>query len=210
MAKSRRPTDSASWFHDHVRDPYVRAAQKSGYRSRASYKLLHLQERHRLLKPGMRVIDLGAAPGGWSQVAHTLVGRSGQVVALDRLPMDPLKGVQCLQADFTNPTTQHELTDALAGHQADGILSDMAPNLTGVIDADQMNTFALNMLVLDFAKAHLSPKGWLLLKAFEGSQHTVFVKALKNMFQQVTTCKPDASRARSRELYLLAKTLKLV
>lgn len=203
MAKS-----SKAWMREHVTDPYVKRAKAEGLRSRAAYKLQQLDARDKLLRPGMTVIDLGAAPGGWSQVAAQAVGRSGRVIALDLLEMVPVPGVQVICGDFSDDAVLKTLESALGGHPADLVLSDMAPNLSGIAVADQARAIALAELATDFAVKHLQPQGNFLVKTFHGAGYDDLVNMLRRLFQQVQTRKPDASRSRSSEVYLVGKKLR--
>ncbi len=202
MAKKR---GNRSWMQRHVNDPWVQRSQKDGYRSRASYKLLEIDDRHRLLKPGLTVIDLGAAPGGWSQVAAARVGDRGRVVALDRLPMEPLDGVMMLQADFEESEGLRALLAALPDQQADLVLSDMAPNISGIRDADQARAMGLAELALDLAEQTLRPGGSLVVKLFQGPDFDVWVATARQRFARVSIRKPEASRSESREVYAVAE-----
>ncbi len=202
MARSR---SSARWLREHFADEYVKRAQAEGYRSRAVYKLLEIQKKDRLFKPGMIVVDLGAAPGGWSQVAKRLVGRPGTVIALDVLPVEPLTGVDFIQGDFHETAVLEQLLDRLNGRSVDLILSDMAPNVTGIKAVDQPRGMYLAELALDFAQRCLRPDGSFLTKAFQGEGFDSFLKELRSLFAKVVLRKPKASRARSAELYLLAR-----
>lgn len=201
MAKSK---SSRRWLDRHFRDQYVKRAQGEGYRSRAAYKLLEIQERDRLLRPGMRVVDLGAAPGGWSQVAQQLVGEKGEVVALDILPMDPIPGVEFIQGDFRETTPLHQLRDLLHDEPVDLVISDMAPNVSGIAAVDQPRAIYLCELALQFAGEMLKPGGGLLVKAFHGEGFDGLVRDLRAAFDRVVSRKPNASRAGSREVYLVA------
>jgi 23S rRNA (uridine2552-2'-O)-methyltransferase len=206
----KRPKTSRAWWLDrHVHDPFVKLAQKEGYRSRAAYKLIGLDEKDRLLKPGMTVVDLGAAPGGWCQVAAKKVGEKGRVIGIDLLPVDPIPGVTLLQADFTSDEGLALLENALEGRKADLVLSDMAPNLTGVKDADQARHYGLAELALDFAIQWLKPEGVFVVKVFQGSGFEDFVRAARQAFRQVQVRKPEASRDESRENFLVARSLKV-
>jgi 23S rRNA (uridine2552-2'-O)-methyltransferase len=196
---------SSAWMRRHVNDPYVRRARSEGYRSRAAFKLLQMAEADRLLRPGMLVVDLGAAPGSWSQVAAAAVGATGRVLALDLLEMEPLPGVHCLQGDFREPEALRRLELALEGRKADLVLCDMAPNLSGVAISDQARSRELCDLALEFAERHLKPGGSLLIKAFQGSGYRDYMEALRRAFRSVVSRKPGASRDRSAEMYLLAK-----
>lgn len=192
----------------HLRDVYVRRAQAEGYRSRAAYKLLEIQEKDRILAPGRRVVDLGAAPGGWSQVAARRVGRTGRVVALDRLPLEPLEAVTFLQGDFCEEETLARLRAVLAGEAVDLVLSDMAPNLSGTA-ADPPRILLLCELALEFAREFLSPGGALVVKIFQGQGFEEYLKRLRRNFAKVASRKPKSSRPASRELYLVAKDFSL-
>lgn len=205
----KRPKTSRAWWLDrHVHDPFVKLAQKEGYRSRAAYKLLGLDERDHLLKPGMTVVDLGAAPGGWCQVAANKVGEQGKVFGIDLLPVSPVPGVQLFQADFTEEEGLALVEDALKGRKADLVLSDMAPNISGVKDADQAKHYMLAELALDFAVRWLKPEGAFVVKVFQGSGFEDYLKQVRAVFSKVVTRKPDASRDESRENFLVARGLK--
>ncbi len=185
---------------EHVSDPFVQRAQKEGYRSRAAYKLLEIAERDRLLKPGMVVVDLGATPGGWSQVA---AAKGCRVIALDLLPMQPLPGVEFIQGDFREDEVLAQLEARLAGQRVDLVISDMAPNISGISVADQARAMHLVELALDFASNHLRPGGALLVKAFQGAGFEDFMRLMRSRFAKVVVRKPKASRDRSSEQYLL-------
>ncbi len=195
---------SRRWLDQHFADPYVRQAQAQGYRSRASFKLLEINKRDHLLQPGATVVDLGAAPGGWSQVAAAVVGARGRVVALDMLSMPPLPGVEFTQGDFTDDAVLEQVLAGLPGG-ADLVMSDMAPNLSGVRDVDQAATLYLAELALDFAARVLKPRGALLVKSFEGAGSQELRALFAQRFAQVLIRKPDASRDRSREHYLIGR-----
>ena len=199
-----RSKSSRRWLDRHFSDEYVKRAQQAGYRSRAVFKLLEIQEKDRLLAPGLRVADLGAAPGGWSQVAARLVGDKGHLVALDLLPMDPLPGVTCIQGDFREEAVLAHLREALGGEPLDLVLSDMAPNMSGTA-ADQPRLMYLCELALDFAVQQLKPGGALVIKVFQGEGFDDFLKTLRSHFRQVASRKPKSSRRESRELYLVAR-----
>ena len=201
MARSK---SSKAWLQRHVTDPYVKRATAEGYRSRAAYKLKQLAERDKLFRPGMTVVDLGAAPGGWTQVAAEAVGERGIVIALDVLEMEPVRGATFIQGDFHEEAALAELEETLDG-PVDLVLSDMSPNLSGIAAADQARWHALAELALDFARKHLKPQGRFLVKAFHGAGFDDFVADLRRSFLEVQTRKPDASRSRSSEVYLLAK-----
>ena len=200
MAKKRR----AGWMSEHVSDPFVKRAQLEGFRSRAVYKLLEIDEKHRMFRPGMTVVDLGAAPGGWSQVAADRVGGAGRVIALDRLEMEPIAGVTFLQEDFEEASGLDALLAALPDAGADLVLSDMAPNLSGVRDADQARMSALGELALDLVDRILAPGGGMVVKLFQGEGFDAFVAESRLRFAQVNIRKPEASRPRSREVYAVA------
>jgi 23S rRNA (uridine2552-2'-O)-methyltransferase len=198
---------SDQWLKEHFSDPYVKQAQKAGYRSRAVYKLMEIDDRDHLLRPGMVVVDLGAAPGGWSQIASNRVGKNGTVVALDLLPIEPIPNVMILQGDFSSEETLNQLLAVLPG-AVDVILSDMAPNMSGHDSVDVPRAMYLSELALDFAMAHLKPDGAMLMKIFQGEGFQEFYALLKRQFKTTTIRKPKASRGRSREIYVLAKGFK--
>jgi len=202
MARSK---SSARWLKEHVNDPFVKQAQKDGYRSRASYKLKELNEKDKLIKPGMLVIDLGSAPGGWSQIASELVGEQGKLIASDILPMDPLPDVDFIQGDFTEEAVFDEIMRAIANRPVDVVISDMAPNSSGISAADQAASIYLIELALDMAQQVLKPKGSFIAKAFQGEGYDAFVTLVREQFETVVIRKPDSSRARSREVYVVAK-----
>ena len=195
-------------MQEHVTDPYVRKAQAEGMRSRAAYKLQQLAERDNLLKPGMVVVDLGSAPGGWSQVAGRAVGPEGRVVGVDLLEMLPVPGVRFVQGDFGDDAVLIEVEKLLDGRAVDLVLSDMAPNMSGVASVDQARSIGLAELALDFAANHLKPQGNFLVKVFQGSGFETLVADIRRRFVQVMIRKPEASRSRSNEVYLVAKGLK--
>ena len=194
---------SKQWMREHVNDPFVQLAQKDGYRSRAAYKLLEIDAKDHLLKPGTVVVDLGATPGGWSQVAAAKVGRGGKVIALDLLPLDPLTGVDFIQGDFREDAVLKQLEGFLQGKQVGLVISDMAPNMSGVASADQARAVHLAELAMEFALEHLKPDGSFLVKVFQGAGFEDFYKLMRNRFTRVVSRKPKASRDRSSELYLL-------
>ena len=195
-------------MQEHVSDPYVRKAQSEGMRSRAAYKLQQLYERDHLLKPGMVVVDLGCAPGGWAQVAGRVVGTEGRVVGVDLLEMLPVPGVRFVQGDFGDDQVLAEVEKYLEGRAVDLVLSDMAPNMSGVTSVDQARSIGLAELALDFAVNHLKPQGNFLVKVFQGSGFEELVAEIRRRFVQVMIRKPEASRSRSNEVYLVAKGLK--
>lgn len=203
-----RSKTSKAWMQEHVNDPYVRKAQAEGMRSRAAYKLQQLAERDKLLKPGMTVVDLGAAPGGWSQVAGRVAGDSGRVVAVDLLDMTPVAGVTFIRGDFGEDAVLAEVEQAIGGGGVDLVLSDMAPNISGVASVDQARSVGLAELALDFAVNHLKPQGNFLVKVFQGSGFEALVADIRRKFVQVMIRKPEASRSRSSEVYVVAKGLK--
>ncbi|RAI55989.1 RlmE family RNA methyltransferase [Roseicella frigidaeris] len=198
-----RSTASQKWLERQLNDPYVRAAQAAGYRSRAAFKLVEIDDRVRLLRPGARVVDLGAAPGGWTQVALQRIGPAGRVVALDLLAMDPLPGAILLQGDFQEAAAEQAVRAALAG-QADLVLSDMAPNTTGHNATDHLRIMALAELALDFALKVLAPGGGFVAKVFQGGSEKGLLDLLKRHFAAVRHVKPPASRKGSSELYVVA------
>ncbi|MCU0842184.1 MAG: RlmE family RNA methyltransferase [Thiobacillaceae bacterium] len=204
----KRQAKTRAWHHRHVSDPYVRQAAEQGYRSRAAFKLLEIDARDRLFRPGMTVVDLGCAPGGWCQVAAQRLGGQGRVIGVDLLDMTGLNGVTFIQGDFTEDAALAELETTLGGRRVDLVLSDMAPNITGIAVSDQARVYALADLALDFAVRHLEPDGAFLVKVFQGTGFEDYVKGLRQAFRSVATRNPDASRDRSRECYLLARGLK--
>ncbi len=205
MARSKT---SKQWLREHFSDSYVKKSQEDGYRSRASYKLLEIQEQDKLIKPGMTVVDLGAAPGGWSQVAAEIVGPRGTVVASDILAMDALPDVTFIQGDFTENAVFEQILAVLQDEGADLVISDMAPNLSGMKDIDQPRSMYLAELALDLAKSILKPEAYFLVKVFQGEGFNEFRQDLLANFAQVKTRKPGASRQRSAEQYLLAAGFK--
>ena len=204
----KKSQSSRQWLRRHVNDPYVQRSKKEGYRSRSAYKLIEIDERDRILKGGLVVVDLGAAPGGWSQVAAKKVGPSGKVVAIDLLPMDPIVGVTFVQGDFGAASGLAKVEAALAGRRPDLVLSDMAPNLSGIAVSDQARSMALAEAARDFALSHLQPHGALLVKIFQGAGYDDYLKSLRGAFAKTVVRKPDASRGESAEQYLLARGLR--
>ena len=206
MARSK---SSGSWLKEHFDDEYVKRSQKEGYRSRAIYKLQEIQQKDHLIRPNMQVVDLGAAPGGWSQYATELVGEKGRVVASDILPIDPLPFVEFIQGDFTEESVLNEILDVLKKDQcnilADVVISDMAPNVTGVETIDQPRSIYLCELSLDMSRMILRPGGAFVAKLFQGDGSDAFVKDVKSSFRRVKIRKPKASRPRSREVYVVAQ-----
>jgi len=203
----KRTKSSKAWMNQHVNDPFVQLAKQQGYRARSAFKLLEIDAKDKLLKPGMRVVDLGATPGGWSQVAAQKIGASGHVFALDLLEMVGLPNVTFIQGDFTEAAVLAELESQLDGHSVDLVISDMAPNISGIPLADQARSFYLAELALDFAVKHLKPGGSFLVKVFQGGDFEQYVKSLRGHFKQVQIRKPEASRTHSKEVYLLGKVL---
>ena len=203
-----RSKSSNEWLRRHVNDPFVKQAQVDGYRSRSAYKLVELNEKDRLIKPGMRILDLGSAPGGWSQVAGRLVGRKGRVLATDILPMDRVPNVNFIQGDFTDDTIIEQLLGWLDGGKFDLIISDIAPNLSGIDSADQAGSMYLLELALDSVKKMLKPGASFAAKMFQGSGSDEYVKELRKSFEKVLIRKPQASRKESREVYIVAKGFK--
>ncbi len=202
MARSKT---SADWLREHVDDIYVQKAQQDGYRTRASYKLIELDEKDRLLKPGMTVVDLGAAPGGWSQVVTRRLNGSGVIIASDILPMDPIEDVNFIQGDFTEESVFDELMAIVDGRPVDLVISDMAPNMSGVASIDQPGSMYLVELALDMARQVLKPNGQFVAKVFQGEGFDEYIKDVRSSFSKVMIRKPKASRARSKEVYVVGK-----
>lgn len=203
-----RSKSSASWLSRHLSDPFVKQAQKDGYRSRSAYKLVELNDKDKLIRPGMRIMDLGSAPGGWSQVAGKIVGDKGRILATDILPMDDLRNVDFIQGDFTDEAIVQKLLDWLGGGKFDLIISDIAPNLTGIDSADQASSIYFLELALDTVTKTLKPGATFVAKMFQGVGSDQYVKQLRTHFEKVTIRKPAASRKESREVYLVAKGFK--
>jgi 23S rRNA (uridine2552-2'-O)-methyltransferase len=200
-----RKKPANQWMRRHVNDPYVKQAARSGYRSRAAYKLLEIDQRDRLLRPGAVVVDLGATPGGWSQVARERVGPAGRVVALDILPLQPVKGVDFVLGDASDEAVQQKLAELIGEKGVDLVMSDMAPNLTGIASADEARSQALISLAIVFARRMLKPEGCFLVKVFHGSGLDVVIRDMKQVFGQVLIRKPAASRSQSSEVYVLCR-----
>lgn len=194
---------SKQWMREHVNDPYVQMAQKAGYRARAAYKLLELDERDHLIRPGMVVVDLGAVPGSWCQVVAQKLGAQGRIIALDLLPLQPLPRVEFIQGDFREDSVLAQLEAKLEGRRIDLVISDMAPNMSGVNSADQARAMNLAELALDFAVNHLAPGGNFAVKVFQGAGFEAYLKLMRDHFAKVVARKPKASRDRSSEQYLL-------
>ncbi len=203
MAKKK--SSSSAWLKEHRDDVYVQRAQREGYRSRACYKLLELQSKDQLIRPGMTVVDLGSAPGGWSQVAAELVGHNGRVVASDILPMDGLAGVEFIKGDFTECAVFDQIVAAIGDKPADVLISDMAPNMSGMSAVDQPRSMYLVELALDMSRRVLAPGGCFVTKIFQGEGFDELLKDTRGAFSRVLTRKPQASRPRSKEVYLVAK-----
>jgi len=206
MAKKK--SSSNAWLKEHRDDPYVQRAQREGYRSRACYKLLELQSKDKLIRPGMTVVDLGSAPGGWSQVAAELVGHNGRVIASDILHMDNLAGVEFVKGDFTEDAVFDQIVMAIGGSPVDIVVSDMAPNMSGMSAVDQPRSMYLVELALDMSRRVLAPGGVFVTKIFQGEGFDELLRDARSSFGSVLTRKPQASRARSKEVYLVAKDYK--
>lgn len=211
MAKKKL---NKNWLHDHINDPYVKLAQKEGYRARAVYKLKEIDETEKLIKPGQIIVDLGATPGSWSQYVRNKLsgsvggGINGLIIALDMLPMEPIADVHFIQGDFREDEVLDQLATLLAGRKVDLVLSDMAPNLSGIAVADAARVEDIIDLAIDFARNHMKPSGSLLVKCFNGSGYSNLIEKFRNEFKTVTQKKPKASRDKSSEIFLLGKTLK--
>jgi 23S rRNA (uridine2552-2'-O)-methyltransferase len=205
MARSK---SSSAWLKRHVSDPYVHRARAEGYRSRSAYKLIEIAKRDRLARPGDHVVDLGAAPGGWAQALAERVGRSGRVIAVDLLEIAPIPGVTIVRGDFREETVLRRLKDTVEGRKLDLVVSDMAPNLSGVGATDQARSIHLCELALEFARVHLKPQGAFLVKVFQGTGYPAFLAAMRGVFVAVASRKPRASRGDSKEMYLVGKELK--
>jgi 23S rRNA (uridine2552-2'-O)-methyltransferase len=210
LPSKKKHRSNPAWIKRHVTDPFVKRSVQEGYRSRAAYKLSEIAEADRLLKPGMTVVDLGAAPGSWTQVVRRGLSTPdgslrGRIVALDILPMDPIAEVDFIQGDFREEAVEAQLAELLRGEKVDVVLSDMAPNLSGIAAADAARSLHLAELAADFACKHLKPDGAFLVKAFQGSGYSQFVERLKRDFRSVSARKPAASRETSAEMFLLAR-----
>jgi 23S rRNA (uridine2552-2'-O)-methyltransferase len=204
----QRSKSSANWLREHFNDPFVKQAQKDGYRSRASYKLLEIQEKDRLIRPGMSVIDLGAAPGGWSQVTSRLIGGQGRLIASDILEMDSIPDVTFIQGDFTQDEVLQQILQAVGDSHVDLVISDMAPNMSGTPAVDMPRAMFLCELALDLATRVLKPGGDFLIKIFQGEGFDMYLKDVRSKFDKVQMRKPSSSRDRSREQYLLGRDFK--
>ena len=204
----KRSKTSKAWMREHLNDAYVQRAKASGFRARAAFKLTEIDDKDKLMRSGMTVVDLGAAPGSWSQVAAARVGLQGQVFALDLLEIAPIPGVRFIQGDFQDDTILRQLEAALGDRPLDLVISDMAPNISGVAAADQARAISLCELALDFSHSHLKPDGKLLVKVFQGGGFDEFRRAMQRAFKTVVVRKPAASRDRSTEVYLLGKGMR--
>ncbi|MEW6164548.1 MAG: RlmE family RNA methyltransferase [Pseudomonadota bacterium] len=202
---TKQKKKSKQWMQEHVNDPYVQQAQKEGWRARAVFKLKEIDEKDKLLKPGLTVVDLGATPGSWCQYAAKRIQPGGRLIALDLLDFEPIPGVEFIQGDFREAAVLEKLEAALAGRPVDLVLSDMAPNMTGIAATDSVQVIYLAELTLDFARRHLKPGGDLLVKVFQGAGFMELRRAMQAEFATLATRKPAASRDRSAELYLLAR-----
>ncbi|MEY3862668.1 MAG: hypothetical protein RIR60_1034, partial [Pseudomonadota bacterium] len=189
--------------HEHVNDEFVKRAQKEGYRARAAYKLIEIDDKDKLIKPGMTVVDLGATPGSWSQVANQRLKGQGRIIALDLLEMEPIKGVEFIQGDFREEAVLRQLESSLQGKQVDLVIADMAPNMSGITVVDQAGAAYLTELALEFSRDWLKPSGNFLVKVFIGAGFDEILASMRGLFDKVVTRKPKASRGRSNEVYLL-------
>jgi 23S rRNA (uridine2552-2'-O)-methyltransferase len=206
----KRSKSSARWLAEHANDEFVKRAQREGWRSRAVFKLAQIQETERLLRPGIRCVDLGAAPGGWSQYAARIIGGTSRIVATDILPMDAIPGVDFVQGDFREPAVLEQVLQCVGADKVDLVLSDMAPNMAGIDAVDQPRSMYLAELALEFADRVLAPGGDLLLKLFQGAGFDQIIKDARSRYGRVVTKKPKASRTRSPEIYLLARQFRMV
>jgi len=204
----KKSKSSKQWLRRHVNDPYVQRSKKEGYRSRSAYKLTEIDDRDKLLKPGLLVVDLGAAPGGWSQVAAKRVGEKGEVVAIDLLPVEPISNVTVLQADFASEEGLRAVEKCIRGRKADVVLSDMAPNMSGIAVSDPSRSMELAEIARDFAQLHLQVEGVFMVKVFMGAGYDEYLRSLRNAFRKVVVRKPASSRGESAEQYLVARGLK--
>lgn len=210
---TKKLKSNRAWIERHINDPFVKRSRAEGYRARSVYKLIELNDKEKLLKPGFTVVELGAAPGSWTQVVREKMSNkngdvNGKIIAMDILPMDPIDGVTFLQGDFREQEVADKLAEILDGEKVDVVLSDMAPNLSGIPAADAARCLLLNELALEFCLDHLKPNGVFVTKVFQGSGFSQYVEALKKTFQKVLTRKPEASRDSSAEVYLVARNLK--
>lgn len=209
MATKKRSGSSSRWLQEHFSDKYVLAAQKKGLRSRAWFKLEEIQQGDKLFKPNMTVVDLGAAPGGWSQYVATQIGKNGRIIACDILPMDPIVGVDFLQGDFRDPLVLQALLDRVGDNKVQVVMSDMAPNMSGTPAVDIPKSMYLVELALEMCRDVLAPGGSFLVKVFQGEGFDAYLREIRSLFTKVKIRKPDASRARSREVYIVATGRKL-
>ena len=198
-----KANNSKNWIKGHVKDPFVIQAQKDGYRSRAAYKLIEIDKKYKIIKSGITAVDLGAAPGGWSQVLTKKIGLKGKVIGIDLLEVAPIKGIDFIQGDFMQEEILNEMVDKLENKPVDLVISDMAPNISGIKMVDQQRAINLNELALDFASKHLKQNGFFLVKSFVGIDFEEYVKNLRACFKKVFKIKPDSSRSRSSEIFLL-------
>lgn len=203
MYQMSKANNSKNWIKGHVKDPFVIQAQKDGYRSRAAYKLIEIDKKYKIIKSGITAVDLGAAPGGWSQVLSKKIGLKGKVVGIDLLEVSPIKGIDFIQGDFMQEEILNEMVDKLENKPVDLVISDMAPNISGIKLVDQQRAIYLNELALEFAKNHLKQNGFFLVKSFVGADFEEYVKNLRLNFKKVFKIKPDSSRSRSSEIFLL-------
>ncbi len=208
MSSDKKHRFDRNWMTEHVNDSYVKKAKKAGYRARSAFKLEEIDKRDRLLRPGMNVVDLGAAPGSWCQYARTRLGKKDHLVAVDLLPIDPIEGVAFIQGDFTDSSIRAQLLEMMEGKGVDLVLSDMAPNISGIALSDQARSIGLAEGVLDWSRTVLVKDGTLLMKVFQGSGFDQLRQALLASFRSVATRKPDASRSRSSEVFMLARGFK--
>ena len=203
MYQMSKANNSKNWIKGHVKDPFVIQAQKDGYRSRAAYKLIEIDKKYKIIKSGITAVDLGAAPGGWSQVLTKKIGLKGKVIGIDLLEVAPIKGIDFIQGDFMQEEILNEMVDKLENKPVDLVISDMAPNISGIKMVDQQKAIYLNELAFDFASKHLKQNGCFLVKSFVGKDFEEFVKDLRSCFKKVYKIKPDSSRSRSAEIFLL-------
>ena len=203
MYQMSKANNSKNWIKGHVKDPFVIQAQKDGYRSRAAYKLIEIDKKYKIIKSGITAVDMGAAPGGWSQVLSKKIGLNGKIIGIDLLDVTPIKGIDFIQGDFTQEEVLRKMIDKLKNKPVDLVISDMAPNISGIKMVDQQRAINLNELALDFASKHLKQNGFFLVKSFVGIDFEEYVKNLRACFKKVFKIKPDSSRSRSSEIFLL-------
>ena len=203
MYQMSKANNSKNWIKGHVKDPFVIQAQKDGYRSRAAYKLIEIDKKYKIIKSGITTVDLGAAPGGWSQVLSKKIGLKGKALGIDLLEVEPIKGIDFIQGDFMQEEILIEMVDKLENNPVDLVISDMAPNISGIKMVDQQKAIYLNELAFDFASKHLKQNGCFLVKSFVGKDFEEFVENLRSCFKKVYKIKPDSSRSRSAEIFLL-------